>query len=81
MKGGHKSEEIKAIKPPVYNRIPFITVDGEPLVENAAILRFLALEHPSLNQFYPAGDNKLRAKIDAALDWCGTSYSKAMILI
>ena len=58
--------------------LPFITVDGESLFESAAILRYLAVEYPSLNQFYPAG-NILRAKIDAALDWNGTAYRFASI--
>ena len=58
--------------------LPFITVDGESLFESAAILRYLAVEYPSLNQFYPAG-NILRAKIDAALDWNGSAYRFASI--
>ena len=53
--------------------IPFITVDGEPLYESAAILRYLAVKFPSLNQFYPEGAEH-RAMIDAALDFNGTSF-------
>lgn len=77
MKGEHKAEAYKTMNPG--GSLPFITIDGESLFESAAILRYLAIEYPSLNQFYPAG-NILRAKIDAALDWSGTGYRKACIL-
>ena len=60
MKGEHKAEAYKTMNPG--GSLPFITIDGESLFESAAILRYLAIEYPSLNQFYPAG-NILRAKM------------------
>tara|TARA_B110001450_G_C17335463_1_gene365276 strand:+ start:408 stop:587 length:180 start_codon:yes stop_codon:yes gene_type:complete len=46
--------------------------------ESTAILRYLAEECPELNKFYPA-DNFVRAKIDAALDWNGTTFRKTSV--
>ena len=56
--------------------IPFILWDGEPVNESASILRFLARACPELNQFYPADNHALCAKIDQALDWNGTTFRK-----
>ena len=74
MKREHKSPEILAINPA--GTIPFITVDGEPLFESAAILRYIAVKFPSCNSFYPGGPEQ-RAMIDAGLDFNGTSLRKA----
>merc|ERR1712127_206391 len=76
LKGEHKTEEMLKINP--VGSLPFITVDGEPLYESAAILRYLAVKFPSLNQFYPEGAEH-RAMIDAALDFNGTSLRPASI--
>ena len=43
----HRSPEILAINPA--GKLPFITVDGEPLFESAAILRYIAVKFPSCN--------------------------------
>ena len=71
LKGENRTPEMLALNPA--GSLPFITVDGEPLYESAAILRYLAVKFPSLNQFYPEGAEH-RAKIDAALDFSGTSF-------
>ena len=76
LKGAHKAPEILAINP--VGTLPFITVDGEPLYESAAILRYLAVKFPSLYQFYPEGAEH-RAMIDAALDFNGTSLRPALM--
>ena len=48
------------------------------MMESAAILRYLALKYPSLNQFYP--DNlEHRQKIDAALDFNSSSFRPAFV--
>ena len=55
-----------------------ILVDGEPLYESAAILRYLAVKFPSCAAYYPEGPEK-RAMIDAALDFNGTSVRGAIM--
>jgi glutathione S-transferase len=72
VKGEHKTDEIKKINPK--GTIPFITVDDVPYYESAAILRYLAVRCPEINKFYPKGQDETRARIDAALDWNGTSF-------
>ena len=47
LKGENRTPEMLAINPA--GSLPFITVDGEPLYESAAILRYLAVKFPSLN--------------------------------
>ena len=74
LKGENRTPEMLAINP--VGTLPFITVDGEPLYESAAILRYLAVKFPSLNKFYPEGAEH-RAMIDAALDFNGTSFRGA----
>ena len=74
LKGENRTPEMLALNP--VGSLPFITVDGEPLYESAAILRYLAVKFPSLNQFYPEGAEH-RAMIDAALDFNGTSLRGA----
>ena len=69
MKGEHKSPEILALNP--VGTLPFLTVDGMPMFESAAILRYLAQAYPSLKQYYP-DDLMVRQMTDAALDFNGT---------
>ena len=52
--GEHRKPEYLAINPS--GCLPFITVDGKPMYESAAILRYLARKHPSLHSFYPVED-------------------------
>jgi glutathione S-transferase len=66
--GENRTPEMLALNPS--GRLPFIVVADRPIGESAAILRFLAQQYPSLNQYYPA-DLFVRAKIDAALDLNG----------
>ena len=74
LKGEHKAPDILKINPA--GTIPFILVDGEPLYESAAILRYIAVKFPSCAAYYPEGPEK-RAMIDAALDFNGTSVRPA----
>jgi len=59
--------------------VPFILVDGKPMNESAAILRYLACQFPELRKFYSDFSLEQRCKIDAALDWNGTAYRKTHI--
>lgn len=77
MKGENKAPALVAINPK--GSLPFITYDGTPLYESAAILRFLATTFPQGERFYP-NNNITRAKIDAAMDWNGTTFRKAHVL-
>ena len=46
----YKSPEFLAMNP--QGKLPFITQDGKGMNESAAILRYLAQKHESLNKFY-----------------------------
>jgi glutathione S-transferase len=74
MKGEHKTEDMLKINPA--GSVPFITVDGEPLYESAAILRYIAVKFPSCNKYYGESVEQ-KAMIDAGLDFNGTSLRGA----
>ena len=75
-KGEHKTPEMLKLNPA--GTIPFILVDGVPLYESAAILRYIAVQFPNCAAYYPEGPAK-RARIDAALDFNGTSVRGASL--
>ena len=75
--GEHRQEQYLAMNP--NGSLPFITFDGKPMYESAAILRYLARKIPSLNQFYPQDDLEVCQMIDAGLDFNGTSLRPALM--
>ena len=72
----HKSPEIVALNPA--GQVPFITVDGVPFVESAAILRYLCQSHSSLAKYY-SNDPEQAANIDATLDWNATVFRPGIL--
>ena len=75
--GEHRQEQYLKINPG--GSLPFITFDGKPMYESAAILRYLARKLPQLHQFYPPDDLEVCQMIDAGLDFNGTSLRPALI--
>ena len=75
--GEHRQEQYLAINPK--GTLPFITFDGKPMYESAAILRYLARKLDSLNQFYPPNDLEVCQMIDAGLDFNGTSLRPMLL--
>jgi len=67
----HKKPEILALNP--NGQVPFITVDGQPIIESAVILRYLCITEKSLARFY-SEDPSMAAKIDEVLDFNGTVF-------
>ena len=48
--------------------VPFLVVDGRPMTETVAIMRYLAKAYPQqLDRLYPKGNLKQRYSIDK---WC-----------
>ena len=75
-RGEHKQPRYMALNPA--GTLPFITVNGKPMNESAAILRYLARKFKSLNHLYP--ENLVTAQvIDAGLDFCGTSLRPMLL--
>ena len=72
VKGMELKEEQKPLNPS--GRIPFLLVNGKPLTESAAILRFLASALPQVNSYY-SSDIFIAQKIDEALDINATIIS------
>ena len=69
-KNEQKSPKIMAINPK--GTIPFLVFDNEVLTETSAILRFLSSMVENLKIYYPIDPLK-RHKVDAALDYCGST--------
>ena len=70
-KGENKTIEILKLNPA--GTVPFMTINGKPYTESAAIMRYLAMTYPSLNKYYPDLTPENKAHIDMGLDFCGTS--------
>ncbi len=63
--GAHRQPDYAAINPNC--QVPTLVIDGEPLGESNAILRYLCNAH-DLKQWYPT-DPRARARVDQWLDW------------
>lgn len=72
----HKSPEMLKLNPS--GTVPFVTIDGKGYSESQAILRLLCQVCPELRRFYP-DDPFMRHKIDALLDFNGTSFRPASL--
>lgn len=72
MKGELSSPEMLAINP--WGQMPSMTDGSFKLAESSAILRYLANAYDI--SAYGGMDAKERARIDWALDWAGTNFSK-----
>jgi glutathione S-transferase len=70
-------EDYRAINPLAY--VPALRLDdGTLLTENAAILQFIADEHPAAGLAPPASDDLARAKLQQWLSFIGTELHKAL---
>ena len=70
-------EDYRAINPLGY--VPALRLDdGTVLTENAAILQFIADEHPAAGLAPPASDGLARAKLRQWLSFIGTELHKAL---
>lgn len=67
-KGEARSPEILKLNPA--GTVPFLVIDGRPMVETVAIMRYLTKAYPQyehLGRLYPGSDVKKRYNIDR---WC-----------
>ena len=72
-------EDYRAINPLGY--VPALRLDdGTLLTENAAILQFIADEHPAAGLAPPASDQLRRAKLRQWLSFIGTELHKGLML-
>ncbi|WP_160486211.1 glutathione S-transferase family protein [Aurantiacibacter rhizosphaerae] len=71
-KGEHKSPDYLAVNPA--GKVPCLLVDGEPLTENGAILRWLHAEYPDGGLFPAASSNWQRAQQLSVLFWISASW-------
>jgi len=70
--GSNHKEDKLAINP--WGQMPMMLDDGFGLGESNAILRYIANKYaPTM---YGDADLKIKARIDHALDWCSTNWSK-----
>jgi glutathione S-transferase len=70
-------EDYRAINPLGY--VPALRLDdGTLMTENAAILQFIADEHPAAGLAPPASDDLARAKLRQWLSFVGTELHKAL---
>ncbi len=70
--GNNKTPEYLAISPG--GKVPCLLVDGAPLVENAAILRWLHSAYPEAELFPPAGSAWEEAQQLSALAWVSSGW-------
>ena len=71
--GGLDSPEFKDLTP--HGKIPVLTVDGTPIWETPAILRYLAARHGG-ETFWPH-DPLMRAEVDMWAEWAKHSVAEA----
>ena len=74
--GENRSAEYLAISP--QGKVPCLLVDGEPLVENIAILRWLHAEYPDAGLFPPAASPLAEARQLGALAWIASAWHPAV---
>jgi len=66
--GEHRSPEFLHLNPA--GKVPVLLVDGQPLVQNPAILTFLAHRFPDAGLLPEAKDALADAQIQSKLAWC-----------
>ncbi len=71
-KGEHKAPDYLAVNPA--GKVPCLLVDGQPLTENAAILRWLHSAYPEAKLFPEAKDNWERAQQLSVLFWISSGW-------
>lgn len=67
MQGEHLSPEYMAINPK--HKVPLLTIDGEHLTENVAILQWIARQYPEA-KLLPSGLDEFRAI--SLMSWCAS---------
>ena len=70
--GGHRTPEYLAVNP--QGKVPCLVIDGEPLTENQAILRWLHATYPDARLFPPAPTPLDEARQLAVLGWIGSVW-------
>lgn len=70
MTGAHMGEDYVAVNP--MHRVPLLEDGDFLLTESSAILKYLAEKVGS--PAYPAGDMKMRARINERMDWFNTGF-------
>lgn len=71
-KGEHKSPDYLRLNPA--GKVPCLMIDGQPLTENGAILRFLHAEYPEAGLFPQAKDNWDCAQQLSVLLWISAGW-------
>jgi len=71
MRGEHKAPPFKAINPK--GKVPALTIDGQTLSENIAIITYLAARFPAASLLPEAGGDLDRARQLADLSWCAAT--------
>lgn len=67
-KGEHLGPAYLAVSP--LGKVPYMTIDGEGLAENAALITYLASERPDSGIFPKIGSSRDRAEIVGGLSFC-----------
>lgn len=70
--GENRGADYLALNP--QGKVPCLLVDGEPLTENLAILRWLHAEYPEARLFPPTHDAMAEARQLAVLGWIGSVW-------